>query len=101
MKCRWNKLLEETGWIADCKLVFNAERTLCSDMESLAVVFWIWILSLPAGTPLLVTKNFQECDHFHHVTKFVSKFVQRDIIVRDARCFHHIKNGVCACAGNW
>lgn len=99
VNCRWNKLLEETGWIADSKLVLNAERGLCSHMESLAVVFWI--LSLPAGTPVLVTENFQDCHHFHHVTKFVSKFVQRDIIVRDAWCFHHIKNGVCSCAGNW
>ena len=34
-------------------------------------------------------------------TKFISKFVEREILVRDVNRFHRFKNGVCSCGDYW
>ncbi|PIN25152.1 hypothetical protein CDL12_02094 [Handroanthus impetiginosus] len=36
-----------------------------------------------------------------HVTKYISKIMHREILVRDANRFHLFKNGTCSCRDHW
>ncbi|XP_077227832.1 tetratricopeptide repeat (TPR)-like superfamily protein [Tasmannia lanceolata] len=72
---------------------------LCSHSERLAIAFGI--ISTPSGTTIRVTKNLRVCVDCHTATKFISKIVGREIIVRDVSRFHHFKDGVCSCRDYW
>lgn len=72
---------------------------LCSHSERLAIGFGI--ISTPAGTTIRVTKNIRVCVDCHVATKFISKIVGREIIVRDNSRFHHFKDGKCSCGDYW
>ncbi|CAK9168227.1 unnamed protein product [Ilex paraguariensis] len=52
------------------------------------------------GTRLLITKK-TVCRDCHEATKFISKTVNREIVVRDKKRFHHFKDGVCSCGDYW
>jgi hypothetical protein len=41
-------------------------------------------MSTDPGTPLCIVKNLWVCEDCHTSTKFISKIVRREIIVRDA-----------------
>ncbi|KAG9441224.1 hypothetical protein H6P81_017078 [Aristolochia fimbriata] len=72
---------------------------LCSHSERLAIAFGI--ISTPPGTAIRVTKNLRVCIDCHTATKFISKIVFREIIVRDVSRFHHFKDGLCSCGDYW
>ncbi|KAJ4968358.1 hypothetical protein NE237_015059 [Protea cynaroides] len=72
---------------------------LCSHSERLAIGFGI--ISTPPGTTIRVTKNLRVCVDCHIATKFISKIVGREIIVRDVSRFHHFKDGKCSCGDYW
>lgn len=94
--------MEAEGYSSDSKFVLHGleeEHGCCTHSEELAVAFGL--IATPPGTPLLVAKNLRMCPECHSQTKFLSKFMQRDITVRDAHCFHKMKNGVCSCAEYW
>lgn len=67
--------------------------------ERLAIAFAL--MNTPAGTPIRIMKNLTACLDCHAVIKMISKIVNRDIIVRDSRRFHHFKDGVCSCGDYW
>ncbi|KAI9084072.1 hypothetical protein K1719_034068 [Acacia pycnantha] len=67
--------------------------------EKLAVAFGI-INSAP-GTTIQVIKNLRVCSDCHTVIKLISKIVNREIVVRDAKRFHHFKDGLCSCGDYW
>lgn len=67
--------------------------------EKLAVAFGL--LSSNNMIPLHVMKNLRVCSDCHNWLKFVSKVVDRTIIVRDAYRFHHFQNGGCSCKDYW
>ncbi|RVW63555.1 Pentatricopeptide repeat-containing protein [Vitis vinifera] len=71
------------------------ERMLCNHSERLAIAFGL--LNTGPGTRLLITKNLRVCGDCHEATKFISKIVNREIVVRDVKRFHHFKDGVCSC----
>ncbi|XP_076894809.1 pentatricopeptide repeat-containing protein At3g63370, chloroplastic-like [Bidens hawaiensis] len=52
-------------------------------------------------TPIYVTKNLRVCDDCHTFSKLVSKYFDREIIVRDTNRFHHFGFGVCSCKDMW
>ncbi|KAF8401916.1 hypothetical protein HHK36_012867 [Tetracentron sinense] len=72
---------------------------LCIHSERLAIAFGI--ISTPAGTTIRVTKNLRVCVDCHTATKFISKIVGREIVVRDVSRFHHFKDGKCSCGDYW
>eukprot|EP01018_Ginkgo_biloba_P011676 Gb_36231 [translate_table: standard] len=53
------------------------------------------------GMPIGVIKNLHICGDCHTAIKFMSKIVGREIVVRDANCFHHLKDGLCSCGDYW
>ncbi|KAH7576817.1 hypothetical protein JRO89_XS01G0156600 [Xanthoceras sorbifolium] len=77
----------------------ETEQTLCNHSERIAIAYGL--ISTPPGTTLRITKNLRACVNCHSATKFISKLVNREIVVRDANRFHHFKDGVCSCGDYW
>ncbi|XP_071703437.1 pentatricopeptide repeat-containing protein At1g20230 [Rutidosis leptorrhynchoides] len=75
------------------------EHILCGHSEKLAVV--LGLLNTPHGSSLQVIKNLRICGDCHDVIKFISRFEQREIYVRDTNRFHHFKDGFCSCGDYW
>ncbi|KAK4282196.1 hypothetical protein QN277_013601 [Acacia crassicarpa] len=67
--------------------------------EKLAVAFGI--INSGPGTTIQVIKNLRVCSDCHTVIKLISKIVNREIVVRDAKRFHHFKDGLCSCGDYW
>eukprot|EP00250_Pteridium_aquilinum_P008849 c18255_g1_i1 orf=1575-3614(-) len=67
--------------------------------EKIAVTFGL--ITTAPKTHVLVTKNLRMCLECHTVLKRFSQVTDREIVVRDADCFHGMKDGVCSCADYW
>lgn len=67
--------------------------------EKLAIAFVL--LNTPPGTTIRFVKNLRVCTDCHITTKFISKIVGREIVVRDVNHFHHFKQGQCSCRDYW
>lgn len=75
------------------------DHNLCFHSEMLAIAFGL--ISTPAGTSLLIAKNLQMCPQCHYATTIICNIVGREIVIRDANRFHHMKDGVCSCGSFW
>ncbi|KAH9325011.1 hypothetical protein KI387_005189 [Taxus chinensis] len=97
--------MKNAGYLPNTSLVLHdvseevKEQMLWSHSEKLAIAFAL-INSSP-GTPIRITKNLRACVDCHSATKFISKIVKREIIVRDAIRFHHFRDGLCSCGDYW
>eukprot|EP01018_Ginkgo_biloba_P033757 Gb_25328 [translate_table: standard] len=97
--------MKEAGYVPDTNFVLHdmeegvKENMLSSHSEKLAIAFGL--INTSPGTPIRITKNLRVCGDCHSATKFISKIVGREIIVRDANRFHHFKNGLCSCRDYW
>ncbi|KAG8661612.1 pentatricopeptide repeat-containing protein At1g18485 [Manihot esculenta] len=67
--------------------------------EKLAVSFGL--LKTTKGTTLRIFKNLRICVDCHNATKLISKIVEREIIIRDNKRFHHFRDGLCSCGDHW
>jgi pentatricopeptide repeat protein len=77
----------------------HQEHFLTYHSEKLVVAFGL--LTTPLETPIRVIKNIRICGDCHTFTKFVSKIVGKEIILRDGSCFHYFKAGHCSCGDYW
>uniref|UniRef100_A0ACD5XBJ3 Uncharacterized protein n=1 Tax=Avena sativa TaxID=4498 RepID=A0ACD5XBJ3_AVESA len=75
------------------------EKSLAYHSERLAVAFGL--LAVPAGAPIRVFKNLRVCGDCHAAIKMIARAYGREIILRDANCFHHMKDGLCSCGDYW
>lgn len=97
--------MRKLGYIPDTKFVLHdmeseqKEYVLSTHSEKLAVGFGL--LKLPLGATVRVFKNLRICGDCHNAFKFMSKVVEREIVVRDGKRFHHFKNGECSCGNYW
>lgn len=97
--------MRKEGYVPDTSCVLHnvdegeKENLLCGHSEKLAIAFGI--LNKPPGTTIRVAKNLRVCNDCHIATKFMSKVLEREIIVRDVKRFHHFKNGACSCGDFW
>ncbi|XP_057841741.2 pentatricopeptide repeat-containing protein At3g24000, mitochondrial-like [Cryptomeria japonica] len=102
-KLAWE--MKASGYIPDSKHLPNdveeeeKELFLCYHSEKLAIAFGL--LNMPPETIIRVFKNLRVCADCHTATKFISKIVGREIVVRDANRFHHFKEGQCSCEDYW
>ncbi|XP_057854722.2 pentatricopeptide repeat-containing protein At3g12770 [Cryptomeria japonica] len=102
-KLSWE--MKAAGYFLDSRHVLNdveeeeKELFLCHHSEKLAIAFGL--LNTAAGTTIRVVKNLRVCVDCHTATKFISKIVERQIVVRDANRFHHFKGGQCSCGDYW
>ncbi|PRQ54981.1 putative tetratricopeptide-like helical domain, DYW domain-containing protein [Rosa chinensis] len=67
--------------------------------EKLAFTFGL--MCLPSTAPIRIMKNLRICGDCHSFMKIASSCLGREIIVRDAKRFHHFKNGFCSCREFW
>ena len=97
--------VEASGYVPDTSCVLRdvdeqmKVRLLWGHSERLAIAFGL--LTTAAGSLIRITKNLRVCRDCHIVSKYISKIVNREIIVRDANRFHHFSNGGCSCGDYW
>lgn len=97
--------LQEVGYVPDNSFVFHdvdeeeKEIILRTHSEKLAVAFGI--MNTAPGTTIHVIKNLRVCADCHSVIKLIAMIVEREIVVRDSKRFHHFKNGICSCGDYW
>ncbi|KAI3927219.1 hypothetical protein MKW92_001974 [Papaver armeniacum] len=104
----WRELEEKIrgiGYVPDTGSVLHEldegekEELLRGHSEKLAVCFGL--LKMTKGSILRVYKNIRICHDCHNAAKLVSKVMQRQIIVRDNKRFHHFRDGLCSCGDYW
>ncbi|ESQ32808.1 hypothetical protein EUTSA_v10003772mg [Eutrema salsugineum] len=100
-----NMKLLEAGYVSNTASVCHdvdeeeKEMALRVHSEKLAVAFGI--MNTVPGSTVNVVKNLRVCSDCHNVIKLISKIVDREFVVRDAKRFHHFKNGLCSCGDYW
>jgi pentatricopeptide repeat protein len=101
---KWREIAERlasSGYIADTSWVLHdveesrRKDLLCKHSEKMAISYGL--LKTEKGEPLLVAKNLRMCGDCHNATKLISLVYKREIFVRDAKRFHHFKDGKCSC----
>lgn len=98
------KLLE-AGFVPNMTAVLHdvaeeeKEITLRVHSEKLAVAFGI--MNTVPGATIQVIKNLRICIDCHTTIKLLSKIVEREIVVRDSKRFHHFRHGLCSCGDYW
>lgn len=103
--CVLSHKMKELGYTPDLSSMFHdendeaKEETLCGHSEKLAIAFGL--LNIGEGMPLRIMKNLRVCGDCHTAIKFVSIITKREIILRDSKRFHHVKDGVCSCGDYW
>ncbi|CAN4081281.1 unnamed protein product [Withania somnifera] len=99
------QLMKEDGYIPETKFVLHdvdqetKEDALMAHSERLA--FAQGLMNSAARSPIRIIKNLRVCGDCHNALKIASKLVGREIIMRDAKRFHHLKDGLCSCRDYW
>ncbi|KFK44541.1 hypothetical protein AALP_AA1G270100 [Arabis alpina] len=100
------KEMKRLGYVPDTSFVLHdveydchKEDMLATHSEKIAVAFGL--MKLPPGTSIRIFKNLRTCGDCHNFFMFLSRVVQRDIILRDRKRFHHFRNGECSCGNFW
>ncbi|XP_055810069.1 pentatricopeptide repeat-containing protein At4g32450, mitochondrial-like [Solanum dulcamara] len=99
------QLMKEDGYIPETKFVLHdvdqetKEDALMAHSERLA--FAQGLMNSSARSPIRIIKNLRVCGDCHNALKIASKLVGREIIMRDAKRFHHLKDGLCSCRDYW
>ncbi|KAL0349883.1 UNVERIFIED_CONTAM: Pentatricopeptide repeat-containing protein [Sesamum radiatum] len=100
----WEEI-KKMGFVPDTASVLHdldlelKEQILKHHSEKLAIAFAL--MNTPDNSTLRIMKNLRVCNDCHSAIKFISKLVNREIIVRDATRFHHFKDGSCSCRDYW
>ncbi|XP_010525965.1 PREDICTED: pentatricopeptide repeat-containing protein At4g32450, mitochondrial-like [Tarenaya hassleriana] len=95
----------EMGYVPEHRFVLHdvdpetKEEALLAHSERLA--FAQGLLSSPARAPIRVIKNLRVCVDCHNALKIMAKIVGREFTMRDAKRFHHLKDGECSCNDYW
>ncbi|EFH45531.1 pentatricopeptide repeat-containing protein [Arabidopsis lyrata subsp. lyrata] len=95
----------EIGYVPESKLALHdvdkesKDENLFNHNERFA--FIRTFLDTPARSTIQVVKNIRVCVDCHNALKLMSKIVGRELISRDAKRYHHMKDGVCSCRDYW
>nr|AKH05217.1 chlororespiratory reduction 2 [Pelargonium cotyledonis] len=97
--------MKEKGYVPRTDVVLyklddeEKERIVLGHSEKLAVAFGL--INSNHGEPIRVTKNLRLCEDCHTFAKLISKFAEREILIRDVNRYHHFRNGACSCGDYW
>nr|AKH05213.1 chlororespiratory reduction 2 [Monsonia emarginata] len=97
--------MKEKGYVPRTNIVLynlteeDKERIVLGHSEKLAVAFGL--INSGGGEAIRITKNLRLCEDCHSFTKLISKFAEKEILVRDVNRYHHFQNGVCSCGDYW
>ncbi|XP_010417323.1 PREDICTED: pentatricopeptide repeat-containing protein At2g25580-like [Camelina sativa] len=95
----------EVGYVADTKPALHdidqesKETALLGHSERIA--FARAVLSTAPRKQITILKNLRVCVDCHNALKVMADVVGREVIMRDAKRFHHLKNGACSCNDYW
>ena len=89
----------DTSWVLQDVGEEDKIKSLCKHSEKMALGYGL--LKTNEGEPLVVFKNLRMCGDCHNATRLISLAFKRDIMVRDARRFHHFHDGHCSCADKY
>lgn len=98
--------VKDLGYNPDTRFVLhdldeeNKISSLYYHSEKLAIAFTLWKTNGRTSS-IRIFKNLRVCGDCHNWIKFVSLLVRREIIVRDAKRFHHFEGGLCSCGDYW
>ncbi|KAL9235538.1 hypothetical protein vseg_010289 [Gypsophila vaccaria] len=67
--------------------------------EKLALAFAV--LNTPPGSTIHIKKNIRVCIDCHSAIKLASRVIEREIVLRDTKRFHHFRDGSCSCGDFW
>ncbi|XP_062205486.1 putative pentatricopeptide repeat-containing protein At3g25060, mitochondrial [Phragmites australis] len=105
MVAKLDSEMRKMGYVPRTEFVYHdldedvKEQLLSYHSERLAIAFGL--LNTSPGTRLVIIKNLRVCGDCHDAIKYISKIVDREIVVRDAKRFHHFKDGACSCGDYW
>ncbi|MCD9643125.1 hypothetical protein HAX54_030278 [Datura stramonium] len=77
------------------------KKALWYHSEKLALAFGLLNGAAPPGKALRIVKNLRICRDCHEAFKYISRLVEREIIVRDVNRYHRFLNGICNCGDQW
>lgn len=90
----WDEVLHNVG-------EEKRKEALWYHSEKLAVAFGVLCGSAPPGKPLRIVKNLRICKDCHEAFKYMTRVLEREIIVRDVNRYHRFLNGTCTCRDIW
>ncbi|KAK7399888.1 hypothetical protein VNO78_11082 [Psophocarpus tetragonolobus] len=90
----WDEVLHNVG-------EEKKKKALWYHSEKLAVAFGVLCGSAPPGKPLRIVKNLRICKDCHEAFKYMTRVLEREIIVRDVNRYHRFVNGNCTCRDIW
>ncbi|MBA0620020.1 hypothetical protein Godav_005795 [Gossypium davidsonii] len=102
---RLKEHMKEAGYVPETRFVLHdidqesKEEALLAHSERLALANGL--LTSPARGQIRIIKNLRVCGDCHAAFKIMSKIVGREIIMRDAKRFHHFNEGLCSCRDFW
>ncbi|KAI4295334.1 hypothetical protein L6164_035390 [Bauhinia variegata] len=102
---RLGSKIKSLGYVPNTDFVLHdledeqKEQYLFQHSEKIAVAFAL--ISTPKAKAIRVFKNLRVCGDCHAAIKYISMATGREIVVRDANRFHHIKDGTCSCNDYW
>eukprot|EP00257_Ricinus_communis_P017145 XP_015575520.1 pentatricopeptide repeat-containing protein At3g46790, chloroplastic [Ricinus communis] len=97
--------MKEKGYVPQTKVVLydldaeEKEQIVLGHSEKLAVAFGL--INTNSRETIRITKNLRLCEDCHSFTKLISKFTNKEILVKDVNRFHHFRDGVCSCGDYW
>ncbi|KAF8697783.1 hypothetical protein HU200_035269 [Digitaria exilis] len=105
MVAKLNFEMRKMGYVPRTEFVYHdleedvKEQLLSYHSERLAIAFGL--LNTSPGARLVIIKNLRVCGDCHDAIKYISKITEREIVVRDAKRFHHFMDGACSCGDYW
>ncbi|KAI4381070.1 hypothetical protein MLD38_007184 [Melastoma candidum] len=75
----------------------DEEKEMMFEVHSEKLANAFSLMATEPGADIRIIKNLRVCLDCHTATKFISKVTYRLIVVRDAKRFHHFKDGGFAC----
>nr|AKH05208.1 chlororespiratory reduction 2 [Goodyera fumata] len=96
---------KKIGYVPNTKLVLydleqeEKEKIVLGHSEKLALAFGL--INSEKVDVIRITKNLRLCEDCHYLTKFISMYTNREILVRDVNRFHHFRDGLCSCMDYW
>ncbi|KAK3416667.1 hypothetical protein EUGRSUZ_H02437 [Eucalyptus grandis] len=94
------------GYVLDTRYVLQdldeekKETSLYYHSEKLALAFALSRTKNKTSS-VRILKNLRVCGDCHSWMKYVSVAVGREIVARDSKRYHHIKDGLCSCRDYW
>ncbi|KAK6914147.1 DYW domain [Dillenia turbinata] len=101
------KKIEELGYVPIWNEVLHEaeerrkKEALWRHSEKLALAFALICGAAPPGKAIRIVKNLKICKDCHEAFRYISRVVEREIIVRDMNRYHTFANGGCSCGGHW